>query len=305
MERYVIINADDFGMCHAHNGATMELLEKGCVTSATIMAPCPWAGEAARFAAARPHLGVGVHLTTTCEWQDYRWGPVTGRAAPSLMDGDGYMWRTGEEFAVHADLGELEKELTAQIERLMGMGLTPSHLDSHMGTMYGLATGRFELLYMAVELAGLHGKGTLLDAYCGVGTIGMIASRDADEVIGVELNPDAVKDAEANARANGIHNISFYANDAGVFLQDLAASGKRPDVILMDPPRTGSTPEFIESACRTKPERIIYVSCNPETLARDLKLFKGFNYRMREAWPFDNFPLTEHIETVCLLTQKS
>ena len=156
MERYVIINADDFGMCHAHNGATMELLEKGCVTSATIMAPCPWAGEAARFAAARPHLGVGVHLTTTCEWQDYRWGPVTGRAAPSLMDGDGYMWRTGEEFAVHADLGELEKELTAQIERLMGMGLTPSHLDSHMGTMYGLATGRFELLYMAVELAGRY-----------------------------------------------------------------------------------------------------------------------------------------------------
>ena len=156
MERYVIINADDFGMCHAHNGATMELLEKGCVTSATIMAPCPWAGEAARFAAARPHLGVGVHLTTTCEWQDYRWGPVTGRAAPSLMDEDGYMWRTGEEFAVHAELGELEKELTAQIERLMGMGLTPSHLDSHMGTMYGLATGRFELLYMAVELAGRY-----------------------------------------------------------------------------------------------------------------------------------------------------
>ena len=132
----------------------------------------------------------------------------------------------------------------------------------------------------------------------------MIASRDADEVIGVELNPDAVKDAEANARANGIHNISFYANDAGVFLQDLAASGKRPDVILMDPPRTGSTPEFIESACRTRPERIVYVSCNPETLARDLKLFKGFSYRMREAWPFDNFPLTEHIETVCLLSQR-
>ena len=133
----------------------------------------------------------------------------------------------------------------------------------------------------------------------------MIASRDAEQVIGVELNPDAVKDAEANARANGIRNISFYANDAGLFLQDLAASGIRPDVILMDPPRTGSTREFIESACRTKPERIVYVSCNPETLARDLKLFKGFNYRMREAWPFDNFPLTEHIETVCLLSGNS
>ena len=173
------------------------------------------------------------------------------------------------------------------------------------GSFYQVFPEQTEKLYAkAVELAGLHGKGTLLDAYCGVGTIGMIASRDADEVIGVELNPDAVKDAEANARANGIHNISFYANDAGVFLQDLAASGKRPDVILMDPPRTGSTPEFIESACRTRPERIVYVSCNPETLARDLKLFKGFSYRMREAWPFDNFPLTEHIETVCLLSQR-
>ena len=171
------------------------------------------------------------------------------------------------------------------------------------GSFYQVFPEQTEKLYAkAVELAGLHGKGTLLDAYCGVGTIGMIASRDADEVIGVELNPDAVKDAEANARANGIHNISFYANDAGIFLQDLAASGKRPDVILMDPPRTGSTPEFIESACRTKPERIIYVSCNPETLARDLKLFKGFNYRMREAWPFDNFPLTEHVESVVALT---
>ncbi len=174
------------------------------------------------------------------------------------------------------------------------------------GSFYQVFPEQTEKLYAkAVELAGLRGKGLLLDAYCGVGTIGMIASRDAEQVIGVELNPDAVKDAEANARANGIRNISFYANDAGLFLQDLAASGIRPDVILMDPPRTGSTREFIESACRTKPERIVYVSCNPETLARDLKLFKGFNYRMREAWPFDNFPLTEHIETVCLLSGNS
>ena len=174
------------------------------------------------------------------------------------------------------------------------------------GSFYQVFPEQTEKLYAkAVELAGLRGKGLVLGAYCGVGTIGMIASRDAEQVIGVELNPDAVKDAEANARANGIHNISFYANDAGVFLQDLAASGIRPDVILMDPPRTGSTREFIESACRTKPERIVYVSCNPETLARDLKLFKGFNYRMREAWPFDNFPLTEHIETVCLLSGNS
>lgn len=169
-------------------------------------------------------------------------------------------------------------------------------------SFYQVNPEQTEKLYRkAVELAGLSGKGTLLDAYCGVGTIGMVASRKAGEVIGVELNSDAVRDAEANAKANGITNIGFYVNDAGVFLTDLAAAGKKLDVIMMDPPRTGSSEEFIQSAAKAKPDRIVYVSCNPETLARDLKIFKRFNYRMQEAWPFDCFPMTEHIETVCLL----
>ena len=172
-------------------------------------------------------------------------------------------------------------------------------------SFYQVNPEQTEKLYRkAVELTGLSGKGTLLDAYCGVGTIGMVASRKAGEVIGVELNSDAVKDAVANAKANGIGNISFYVNDAGVFLTDLAAAGKKLDVIMMDPPRTGSSEEFIQSAAKAKPDRIVYVSCNPETLARDIKTFKRWNYKMQEAWPFDCFPMTEHIETVCLLTQK-
>lgn len=170
------------------------------------------------------------------------------------------------------------------------------------GSFYQVNPEQTEKLYeKAIELAGLTGKELVLDAYCGVGTIGMIASRDAREVIGVELNEDAVKDAEANAKTNGIGNIGFYANDAGAFLEDLSEEGVKPDVVLMDPPRTGSTPEFIKSVCGAKPKRVVYVSCNPETLARDVDVFRRYNYRMEEAWPFDNFPLTEHIETVALL----
>ena len=172
------------------------------------------------------------------------------------------------------------------------------------GSFYQVNPEQTEKLYeKAIELAGLTGKELVLDAYCGVGTIGMIASRDAREVIGVELNADAVKDAEANAKTNGIENIGFYANDAGAFLEDLVEEGVKPDVVLMDPPRTGSTPEFIKSVCGAKPKRVVYVSCNPETLARDVDVFRRYNYRMEEAWPFDNFPLTEHIETVALLKQ--
>ena len=170
------------------------------------------------------------------------------------------------------------------------------------GSFYQVNPEQTEKLYeKAIELAGLTGKELVLDAYCGVGTIGMIASRDAREVIGVELNADAVKDAEANAKTNGIENIGFYANDAGAFLEDLSEEGVKPDVVLMDPPRTGSTPEFIKSVCGAKPKRVVYVSCNPETLARDVDVFRRYNYRMEEAWPFDNFPLTEHIETVAIL----
>jgi len=172
-------------------------------------------------------------------------------------------------------------------------------------SFYQVNLEQTERLYgKAVELAGLTGKETLLDAYCGIGTIGLIAAKSAGEVIGVELNPDAVRDAIRNAKANGITNVTFYRNDAGVFLENLAASGKKLDVVVMDPPRSGSTPVFIKSVCTAKPKRIVYVSCNPETQARDLQEFRRYGYFMQEAWPFDQFPLTEHVETVCLLSNR-
>ena len=162
-----------------------------------------------------------------------------------------------------------------------------------------------EILYgKALEYAGLTGKETVVDAYCGTGTIGMIASDKAAKVIGVELNADAVRDARNNAKANQIRNIQFYQNDAGKFLVEMAGQGAKVDVVLMDPPRSGSTEEFMNSVAQIGPERIVYVSCNPETLVRDLKYFKKKGYRVKKAVGVDMFPFTDHVETVVLLSHK-
>ena len=163
-----------------------------------------------------------------------------------------------------------------------------------------------EILYgKALEYAGLTGKETVVDAYCGTGTIGMIASDKAGKVIGVELNADAVRDARNNAKANQIRNIQFYQNDAGKFLVEMAGQGAKVDVVLMDPPRSGSTEEFMNSVAQIGPERIVYVSCNPETLVRDLKYFKKKGYRVAKGVGVDMFPFTEHVETVCLLVLRN
>jgi 23S rRNA (uracil1939-C5)-methyltransferase len=162
-----------------------------------------------------------------------------------------------------------------------------------------------EKLYRkAMDYASLTGKETVVDAYCGTGTIGMIASEGAARVIGVELNADAVRDAAGNAKKNNIKNISFYKNDAGVFLQEMAGQQEKVDVLFMDPPRNGSSEEFLNAIGRIKPERIVYISCNPETLARDLKTLKKHGYRVEKAAGVDMFPFTDDLEAVCLLSNR-
>ena len=162
-----------------------------------------------------------------------------------------------------------------------------------------------EKLYTkAIREASLTGKERVLDAYCGIGTIGLIASKKAKEVIGVELNADAVHDAVINAKRNGIENISFYCKDAGDFMVEMAASGEKVDVVFMDPPRSGSTEVFMDALIKLAPRRVVYVSCNPETLARDLEYMTKRGYRALGAWGFDQFPFTEHVETVTLLVRK-
>lgn len=160
-----------------------------------------------------------------------------------------------------------------------------------------------EKLYQkAVAYAGLSGRETVLDAYCGTGTIGLIASGEAKEVIGVELNPAAVKDARINARQNHVSNITFYEKDAGAFIEQMAEQQAAVDVVFMDPPRAGSTEVFLNSLVSLKPKRIVYVSCNPETLARDLLSLKRKGYRMVKGAGVDMFPWTSSIEAVVLLT---
>lgn len=163
-----------------------------------------------------------------------------------------------------------------------------------------------ELLYKkAIELAALTGKERVIDAYCGIGTIGLIASDAAKEVLGIEVNPDAVRDAIRNAKANRVKNIQFYRADAGAYMVQMAEQDMRVDVVLMDPPRAGSDEAFLSSVVKLAPERIVYISCNPETLARDLKYLKQKGYEVGKAWPYDMFPWTGHVETVCLLSRKA
>ena len=145
----------------------------------------------------------------------------------------------------------------------------------------------------------------MIDAYCGIGTIGLIASDKAKEVISVELNPDAVKDAIVNAKRNGIKNVRFYQNDAGVFMRQMADEGESADVVFMDPPRSGSDEKFLSSVVTLNPKRVVYVSCDPTTLARDLKYLTKHGYSAVTAVPVDMFPATEHVETVCLLSRKA
>lgn len=170
-------------------------------------------------------------------------------------------------------------------------------------SFYQINPAQTEVLYQkAMELAGFTGKETVIDAYCGIGTIGIIASHEAASVVGVELNPDAVRDAITNAKLNKRSNITFYCNDATRFLTNMAERGEKADVVIMDPPRSGSTEEFMASIGKMGAKKVIYISCNPETLARDLKYMKKMGYRAVEGWGVDMFPATAHVEVVIKMT---
>ena len=161
-----------------------------------------------------------------------------------------------------------------------------------------------EIIYnKAITYAGLTGKERVIDAYCGTGTIGLIAASKAKEVIGVELNRDAVKDAVINAKRNNIKNEQFYNADAGKFMVELAEQNEKVDVVFMDPPRAGSDEAFLSSVVKLAPKKVVYVSCNPETLARDLKYLTRHGYQAVECQPCDMFPFTKHVETVVLLSK--
>lgn len=162
-----------------------------------------------------------------------------------------------------------------------------------------------ETLYKtAVKMANLTGKETVIDAYCGVGTIGIIASKNAKNVISIEQNTEAVKNALQNVKLNGIKNVRVYSGDAGDFMCDMSENDKRADVVFMDPPRAGCSREFLIAVAALAPKKAVYISCNPETQARDIKMLLKYGYEVKKIQPVDMFPHTRHIETVVLLERK-
>lgn len=141
--RYLIINADDFGMSHSTNQAVMELLKNKYISSASLMMPCPWASEAARFCKENPEVSVGIHLTFTSEWKYYKWGPTAlSYKTDSLTDNYGYFYDSAYAVEKYADPLQVRQEIESQIEKALAMGVEPSHLDNHMGSLYGLSMGR-------------------------------------------------------------------------------------------------------------------------------------------------------------------
>ena len=173
-------------------------------------------------------------------------------------------------------------------------------------SFYQVNRDQAEVLYRkAVEYAGLTGGELVVDLYCGAGTITQVMAGGAGRVIGAEIVPEAIEDARENARRNGIENVEFFCGDAAQLAADFAGRGLRPDVICVDPPRKGLAPEVIAAAAQMAPQRVVYVSCDPGTLGRDVKRFAEYGYRVQRAAACDLFPGTRHVETVCLLVLRN
>lgn len=172
-------------------------------------------------------------------------------------------------------------------------------------SFYQINSKQTEVLYnTAITLAQLKPTDRVLDAYCGTGTIGLVSSKYVKEVVGIELNEEAVKDAVINAKENGITNASFVAGDASLYCKEMAKAKESFDVVFLDPPRSGSDERFLASLIKMAPRKIVYISCNPVTQERDLDyIYRFSDYTVKYIQPVDNFPRTTHVETVVLLSR--
>lgn len=179
--------------------------------------------------------------------------------------------------------------------------------DSILGLDFSISPHSFfqvnpqqtENLYQkALDLAEIDETKTVLDIYCGIGTISLCAAKSAKKVVGVEIVPQAIEDAKENAKINNLNNTEFYCGEAEQIVPKLIDKGERPDIVIIDPPRKGSDEKTLSAIAKALPERIVYVSCNPATLARDAKFLTENGYKLTSATPVDMFPFTEHIESV-------
>lgn len=171
-------------------------------------------------------------------------------------------------------------------------------------SFYQINRTQTERLYsIAAEYAQLSGEEFLIDLYCGTGTIGLSMANRANKVLGIEIIPQAIENAKENAKINNIKNAEFICSDAAEAAEQLSENKTRPDVVVVDPPRKGCDGVVIESICKMSPKRVVYVSCDPETLARDLAVFEKSGFNVLEVTPVDMFPRTQHVETVVLMSQ--
>ena len=251
-----------------------------------------------------------VYVRTNRKGQSLYCLLINGSTAPRLTELVGAL-RAAEPGLVGVVLGINEKRnnviLGDSYRTLWGQ----DYLDDTLcGLTFRLSVPSFyqvnpeqtEVLYrQAAEYAGLTGGETVLDLYCGIGTIGLTMAGQAGTVIGAEVVPEAVEDAKQNAQRNGVTNARFLCGDAGEAARQLAAEGVRPDVVCVDPPRKGLSEDVVETVAEMAPERIVYVSCDPATLGRDLERFARRGYAARQVTAVDLFPRTAHVETVVQL----
>ncbi len=269
MEKYLIVNADDFGMCHSANIAVMDLLSKGFITSSTIMTPCSWAKEAAQWAGKNPQHAIGVHLTFTSEWNMYRWAPMSDSSTDSLRDKYGFMHHCSDEFEEKADIDEVEKEIYTQIERCKKYGLTPSHLDNHMGTLYGIETGRFELLNLIFDIASEYKLPFRFPAV-------FLAEQFDNDMF--EINIDK------NLIASIFDKFTKYAENKGVALPDFLIPGE------WNGPQRDSYEnyrEYMFELYKTFPDGVTETYIHPAAESDELKAITGS--WARRVWEYKLF----------------
>jgi 23S rRNA (uracil1939-C5)-methyltransferase len=222
---------------------------------------------------------------------------------------------TGIEFSLESVILNINKKKTPEIlgEECVTLAGKPTILEQAGGLSFEISPLSFyqvnpfqmiKLYEKAQEYAGLNGSETVLDLYCGVGTIGLYCAAKAKKVIGIESVKSAILDANRNAVINGVVNAEFICGKAEEELPKLLEQGIKADVVILDPPRAGCDPVLLAAVADAKPERIVYVSCDPATLARDIKILGENGYRFIEAQPVDMFPHTGHVETCVLLSHK-
>jgi 23S rRNA (uracil1939-C5)-methyltransferase len=184
-------------------------------------------------------------------------------------------------------------------DRLCGLNFKISHKS-----FYQVNVLQAENLYnIAKKLLSLDKSKTLLDLYCGTGTIGLTMANEAKEVVGIDIVPQAIDDARENAKLNNIKNAKFYCGDSGDIIRKLRQNGFSPEAVVLDPPRKGCNDKTLDEIVNLQPENIAYISCNPATLSRDLKEFAGRGYHVKTLVPVDMFPRTPHVETVVLMSK--